>query len=972
MISWLALLANDTQYPTQVSCRGLQREKSDCLLTIPSLHESELSLFPYQYPAVILMSTLSFCQFGAIIALLQCYFVMLSSAQMTHPTEASALQAVHRKLIDTWGNLDDWKKSDPCTSKWTGVICTGVKNDGYLHVGELRLLNMNLSGTLAPEIGLLSYATVLNFMWNNISGSIPKEIGKMTSLNLLLLSGNQISGSLPDELGNLPNITKFQLDLNQISGPLPKSFANLSTIKHFHMNNNSISGQIPPELGVLPKLIHFLLDNNNLSGYLPPELSKMPKLTVLQLDNNNFNGTEIPESYGNISTLFKLSLRNCNLKGPVPDLSGIRRLLYADLSSNKLTGSIPTNKLSNYITTFNLSNNMLTGPIPSYFSGFPFLQKLLLHNNNLSGDVPNNFWQNLTLGPAAKLTLDFQNNSLTNISGAISPPANVSIKLQGNPVCQRANELNIVPFCGVPTGDTEAPGSSNDLPEGCPTQSCPLSDNFEYVPESPSPCFCAAPLGIGLRLRSPSISDFQPYKFPFQLWITSYLGLDSYQLRYSKLLMDQFATFSIPGDDTFGPYDLLNFTLLGPYKDVIPKHPKSGMSRGALLGIVLGSMSLIVAISLVTAFIFYKKHKRFYPKVFKKTSTQKLPFKTESVKEFSFLELEMATNGFDTSKQVGQGGYGKVYKGVLADGTIVAIKRAHEGSLQGQNEFFTEIELLSRLHHRNLVPLVGYCFEQEEQMLVYEFMPNGSVGHLLSGHFKRPVSFSMRMSIALASAKGILYLHTEADPPIIHRDIKANNILLDFKFTAKVSDFGISKLAPVRDCEGAESHVSTIVKGTPGYLDPEYFLTNKLTEKSDVYSLGIVFLELLTGMEPISHGKYIVREVNAACQSGTMFSIIDQKMGPYPSDCVKKFMALALKCCQDEPAERPAMLEVVREVENISYMLQESAPISSEFETSGTMEVDSPALYTPGKPSASSGFLGSDLVSGVFPVIRPR
>ncbi|KAJ6365834.1 hypothetical protein OIU76_030585 [Salix suchowensis] len=428
MISWLALLANDTQYPTQVSCRGLQREKSDCLLTIPSLHESELSLFPYQYPAVILMSTLSFCQFGAIIALLQCYFVMLSSAQMTHPTEASALQAVLRKLIDTWGNLDDWKKSDPCTSKWTGVICTGVKNDGYLHVGELRLLNMNLSGTLAPEIGLLSYATVLNFMWNQISGSIPKEIGKMTSLSHLLLSGNQISGSLPDELGNLPNITMFQLDLNQISGPLPRSLANLSTIKHFHMNNNSISGQIPPELGVLPKLIHFLLDNNNLSGYLPPELSKMPKLTVLQLDNNNFNGNEIPESYGNISTLFKLSLRNCNLKGPIPDLSGIRRLLYADLSSNKLTGSIPTNKLSNYITTFYLSNNMLTGPIPSYFSGFPFLQKLLLRNNNLSGDVPSNFWQNLTLGPAAKLTLDFQNNSLTNISGTISPPANVSIK----------------------------------------------------------------------------------------------------------------------------------------------------------------------------------------------------------------------------------------------------------------------------------------------------------------------------------------------------------------------------------------------------------------------------------------------------------------------------------------------------------------------------------------------------------------
>ncbi|KAJ6871655.1 hypothetical protein NC652_037115 [Populus alba x Populus x berolinensis] len=922
------------------------------------------------------------------VAMLLCYAFFSADDSSI----GSVLQAVHRRLIDTQGNLNDWKKSDPCTSNWTGVVCILDKNDGYFHVRELRMLHLNLSGTLAPELGLLTYARRLNFMWNNINGSIPKEIGKMTSLQLLLLSGNQISGPLPDELGNLPNITKFQLDINQISGPLPRSFANLTNVRHFHMNNNSISGQIPPELGALPQLIHFLLDNNNLSGYLPPELSKMPKLTVLlpntdlvylstsQLDNNNFNGTEIPESYGNMSTLLKLSLRNCNLQGSVPDLSGSPHLLYLDLSSNKLAGSIPTNKLSVNITT------------------------MLLANNNLSGDAPTNIWQSLTLGSFAKLTLDFRNNSLTNISGIINPPANVSIRLQGNPVCQRANELNILPFCGVPTGDTEAPGSSNDSPEGCKTQSCPFSDNYEYVPESPAPCFCAAPLGIGLRLRSPSISDFQPYKFPFGLWITDYLEMNPYQLvidsfmweegprlrMYLKIfpsfsndtykfntseilqLMDEFATFSIPGDDTFGPYDLLNFTLLGPYKNVILKLPKSGMSRGALLGIVLGSMSLIVAISLVIAFIFYKKHKRFYRQVFKKKSTQKLPFKTESLREFSFPVLEMATNGFDNSMQVGQGGYGKVYKGVLADGTIVAIKRAHEGSLQGQKEFFTEIELLSRLHHRNLVPLVGYCVEQGEQMLVYEFMPNGSVGHLLSGKFKRPASFSMRMNIALGSAKGILYLHTEAEPPIIHRDIKANNILLDFKFTAKVSDFGISKLAPVQDCEGDASHISTIVKGTPGYLDPEYFLTNKLTDKSDVYSLGVVFLELLTGMEPISHGKYIVREINAACQSGIMFSIVDQKMGPYPSDCVKKFMALALKCCHDEPAERPSMLEVVRELENISYMLQESGTISSEHETSEMSGVDSPALFTTGKPSASSGFLGSDLVSGAFPVIRPR
>ncbi|KAL0375484.1 UNVERIFIED_CONTAM: putative LRR receptor-like serine/threonine-protein kinase [Sesamum radiatum] len=278
----------------------------------------------------------------------------------------------------------------------------------------------------------------------------------------------------------------------------------------------------------------------------------------------------------------------------------------------------------------------------------------------------------------------------------------------------------------------------------------------------------------------------------------------------------------------------------------------------------------------------------------------------DGVKPFSFEELQMATSSFNITTQIGQGGYGKVYKGTLADGVVVAIKRAQQGSLQGDKEFYTEIEMLSRLHHRNLVSLVGYCDEKDEQMLVYEFMPNGSLHDLLSAKYTAPLNFATRLHIALGAARGILYLHTEADPPIIHRDIKANNILLDSKWTAKVSDFGISRLAPESDAKGiTTAHVSTNVKGTPGYVDPEYFLTHKLTEKSDVYSLGIVFLELLTGMQPISHGRNIVRE----------------KHGSVPFRHVKKFMALALRCSLDETKDRPSMLEVVRELENISSMV---------------------------------------------------
>ncbi|KAJ0087846.1 hypothetical protein Patl1_31585 [Pistacia atlantica] len=745
------------------------------------------------------------CRFyliGIILVLLPCHFLQLASAQITHPLEVNALQAVRRALKDTGKNLNSWKKTDPCVSNWTGVICLMDPNDGHLHVQELRLLNMKLSGKLAPALGfvfsndrIVSHV-ILNFMWNNLTGSIPKEIGNLITLKLLLLSGNQISGPIPDELGSLSNVTILNLDSNNISGPLPKTFANMTSARHFHLNNNSISGQIPPELSALPQLLHFLLDNNNLSGYLPQEFSRMPNLRILQFDNNNFEGTEIPNSYKNMPKLVKLSLRNCRLQGTIPDFSSVPNLLYLDLSSNQLTGSIPTNKLANNITTIDLSNNMLIGPIPSNFSGFTFLQRLSLENNNLSGSVPSNIWQNVNFRANATLTLDFQNNSLTNVSGTIDPPSNVTIRLQGNPICTSANEFNIVQFCGPNIGDDEVSGTSNNTSNPtCLPQSCPASLHMEYVPESPA-----------------------------FLLLCSALGVDGSQTCLVAVILED---------------------------------KKSGMSKGAVIGIVLGSIAGLIAISLIILFIFYKKKSKHKQEVSKKQSIAKIPIKAASVKGFSFTELEKATSGFSESSLVGQGGYGKVYKGILDNGTAVAIKRAQQGSLQGEREFLTEIEILSRLHHRNLVSLVGYCDEEGEQMLVYEFMPNGSVHDLL-------------------------------------------------------------------------------------------------------YDAMILMQQ----------------QVNSACQSGMIYSVIDNGMGPYSSECLTRFMALALKCCENETERRPSMLEVVRELENLSSMLPESETIQtdSDISASGSSGIPTSSVYS-GRNSYVSGDFpeaGSDLVSGVVPTIKPR
>ncbi|THU71313.1 hypothetical protein C4D60_Mb04t00100 [Musa balbisiana] len=775
--------------------------------------------------------------YGAIMTISPTFIPHVTQARSTDSLEISALRIIRGSLIDNMNNLKSWSNGDPCTSNWTGIFCYNAPNDGYLHIRELQLLNLNLSGTLAPELGLLSHLEILDFMWNGIHGPIPKEIGNITSLKLLLLNGNHIYGSLPDEIGNLYNLNRLQIDQNQISGSIPKSFANLSKIKHLHMNNNLLSGQIPPELSRLPILYHFLADNNNFSGYLPPELASLPSLKILQLDNNNFSGSSIPVSFSNMTMLVKLSLRNCSLQGTIPDLSQIPRLGYLDLSWNQLKGPLPS-KLSIDITTIDLSHNYLNGTIPLTFSGLPKLQKLSLANNLLTGSVPSSIWQNMTFNTNDTLLLDFQKNSLTDISDDYSPPANVTILLYGNPVCDSENQLDIAHFCQLRTIAKHLEIQQN-------LKSCVSDAQLRAHPLSPMQCLCTVPLGVGFRLKSPGISDFRSYINDFEINLTSLLHLFVYQLGI-------LAGWEITLSDVFGPYELLNFTL-GSYASDIPDTSESGLSKNAMVGILVGAVAGAIAVSVAVTVLIMRRYRALRTSI-----------KINDVKCFTFEDMVQATSNFSNSTQVGQGGYGKVYRGTLVDGTPVAIKRAQEGSLQGSKEFSTEIELLSRLHHRNLVSLVGYCNEQDEQ----------------------------------------------------------------------------------------------------GYLDPEYFLTHKLTDKSDVYSLGVVFLELLTGMRPISHGKNIVREVKTACQCGLMFSIIDSRMNAYPSECMEKFISLALGCCHDETDVRPSMSEVVRELENILHMMPEDATLEA-------LETDSSKVVSVSFVSSESS--GADhLVSSGIPAVAAR
>ncbi|KAL1554898.1 Proline-rich receptor-like protein kinase perk1 [Salvia divinorum] len=287
---------------------------------------------------------------------------------------------------------------------------------------------------------------------------------------------------------------------------------------------------------------------------------------------------------------------------------------------------------------------------------------------------------------------------------------------------------------------------------------------------------------------------------------------------------------------------------------------------------------------------------------------------------FTYEELAMATQGFSDANLLGQGGFGYVHKGVLPNGKEVAVKQLKAGSGQGEREFQAEVEIISRVHHKHLVSLVGYCITGIQRMLVYEFVSNNTMEFHLHGKGRPVMDWATRLKIALGSAKGLAYLHEDCHPKIIHRDIKASNILLDFNFEAKVADFGLAKFT-----SDANTHVSTRVMGTFGYLAPEYAASGKLTEKSDVFSYGVMLLELITGRRPVDSNQTYMDDslvdwarplLSRALDDGNFDSLIDRRLGTdYNRNEMARLVACAAACVRHSARRRPKMSQVVRALE---------------------------------------------------------
>lgn len=351
--------------------------------------------------------------------------------------------------------------------------------------------------------------------------------------------------------------------------------------------------------------------------------------------------------------------------------------------------------------------------------------------------------------------------------------------------------------------------------------------------------------------------------------------------------------------------------------------------RESIALVVIVVMASLAVVALLVAFSYYwyiknKVKKRFHTEKSVPPSNELVPpvmnssSQTES-QVFTFKQLQAATSNFSSNNVIGNGGFGSVYKGVLQDGSKVAVKQLDQASKQGEQEFRVEVDVLSCLHSPYLLALIGYCADHDHRLLVYEFMPNGSLQeHLYSdGCPSNPpkLDWETRMRIALDAARGLEYLHECIDPPVIHRDFKSSNILLDRNYHAKVSDFGLAKLGS----DKVGGHVSTRVLGTQGYVAPEYALTGHLTTKSDVYSYGVVLLELLTGRVPVDmkrppgQGVLVSWALPQLTDREKLIQIIDPVLeGQFSMKELIQVAAIAAMCVQPEADYRPLMADVVQ------------------------------------------------------------
>lgn len=851
---------------------------------------------------------------------------------------------LHGRITDHLKNCSRLRHLDLGGNSFQGVV-----PDLYT-LSQLRFLNLNGSGFSGhfPWKSLENFTNLefLSLGDNPLDGnSFPLEILNLKKLFWLYLTNCSLQGEVPAGLGNLTQLENLELSDNRLFGNIPPDIVKLHKLSQLELYNNQFTGNLPTGMGNLTSLVNFDASQNHLEGDLL-EIGFLTNLESLQLFQNKFSG-EVPNQLGEFKNLFELSLYSNNLTGVLPAMLGSwTDFSYIDVSENFLTGSIPPYMCNKgKMTDLLVLQNKFTGEIPETYANCPSLIRLRVSNNLLSGHVPAGIWglPNLTI---IDLTYNqFQGPITSDIGNAKSIGqlfiANNRFSGELPEVISQATSLVKI--------DLRSNQFSGNIPATVgklkKLNSLQFDENFfsGIIPDSLGSCVS---LSI-ISLSGNSLSGEIPAS------LGSLPSLNSLNLSKNKLSGEIPASFS---SLKLSLLDLSNNRLTGclpkslsiqAYNqsfagnpDLCSNSPGSssnpGMSsdaRTVMYCIVAGTSFLLVTLA---CFAFIKLRRRHYEAPIKRESWDVKPYRVLSFTEEEILRSMKQEN------LIGKGGSGHVYKVILNSGKELAVKHVWKSYPDNRESYRTssamirkwkkrspeydaEVAALSSIRHVNVVKLYCSITSEDSDLLVYEYLPNGSLWDRMHTCRKMEMSWEMRYEIAVGAAKGLEYLHHGCERTVIHRDVKSSNILLDESLKPKIADFGLAKIV-----EGTMDWTSSpFIPGTHGYIAPEYAYTYKVNAKSDVYSFGVVLMEIVTGKRPIEpeFGNYkdIVYWVcNQTRSQESLFNIVDPSISNACKEDAIKVLKIATHCTGKFPVMRPSMRAVVQ-------MLEEAAPQSRKL-----------------------------------------
>ncbi|BBH10202.1 Leucine-rich repeat receptor-like protein kinase family protein, partial [Prunus dulcis] len=794
----------------------------------------------------------------------------------------------------------------------------------------LDLSSNSLEGKIPSSIGQLRELQYLDLSYNSLNSSIhlslvfvptsptwtwpiPSSIGQLRELQYLGLSNNLLNSSIPSELAFCTNLTDLDLSSNHLEGKIPSSIGQLRELQRLALQMNSLNSSIPSELGFCTNLTHLDLANsilhrptqrasphllglasNHLEGKIPSSIGQLRELQYLDLPMNSLDSS-IPSELGLCTNLAYLALSSNHLEGKIPSSIGqLRELQYLYLHMNFLDSSIPSELgLCTNLTYLALASNHLEGNIPSSIGQLRELQYLDLHMNSLDSSIPSE------LGFCTNLTyLDLSSNSLEGLI-----PSSIGQLRELQYLDLSYNSLN----SSIPS--ELVPSSSNEFLDSSIPSELGLCTNLTYLDLSRNQLSGSIPLTLsnlsriqGLDLSNNNLNGSFPTEIAFPRLRKFYLSHNNFT------------------DNTF----VGNSGLCGDARGLTRACNSKKNNNKVIIGVLVPVCSIsVVAITIALILMFHKKTKCALKEI-KSTAQNFENFESLILQEevkFTFGEVVKAIDDFHEKYCIGKGGFGRVYKAELLSGQVVAVKRLNMSDSNdipaiNLQSFENEIRTLTNVRHRNIIRLYGFCSRRGCIFLLYEYLERGSLGKALYGvEGVTQLGWATRVKIVHGLAHALSYLHHDCSPPIVHRDVTVNNVLLESDFEARLSDFGTARLI------SANSSNWTHIVGSFGYMAPELALTMRVTDKCDVYSFGVVALEVMMGRHP---GDLLESQLSKSSKSMTednaellLKDLLDQRLEAPSNELAKAVvvvMSLALACIRTRPGSRPTMLYVAQKL----------------------------------------------------------